>query len=264
MREFSPLEVFEGALRNWWLIVLLTVWGGLVGWGIHRFQPPVYEARAVFSIGLNFSQTGRLTQFEEDQAWNTMESVFRSTHMMERVAERAQAEQISISPVEFQEMATAERKQYIFDLRVRHPDPRLAASLVNLWAEESNLQLDAAHGHALAAQSLQRFLNSLEDCLGSAPANPPGANLCSLTSLTELQSQMQQTGAALQAELIASREIIPALTYKLSEKAAVPTQPVAYGRSSLVLAGALIGFILGIFFVRFQVPVWFAQRLRHA
>ncbi len=68
-QEFSPRESLERAFERWWVIVLLTALGGMAGWAFHFFLPPVYEATAVITVNMDF-QKGKLTQYEEDYAFN--------------------------------------------------------------------------------------------------------------------------------------------------------------------------------------------------
>ena len=50
---------------------------------------------------------------------------------------------------------------------------------------------------------------------------------------------------ALQEEASLSRGILPAMSFSLLEQAYAPATPVIWGRGSLILAGALIGLLLG-------------------
>jgi hypothetical protein len=264
MTEFSPREAFEQALRNWWLVILVAIWGAAVGWMIHSLRPPLYEASSVFTVSLNFSETGKLTQFEEDHAWNTTGGLMNSTSVLDQVAHQATQQGIPISLAELKQSTSIERKEYIFVLRVRHPNPRTAATLAGLWGDEANTQLKEAYGHAQQAQTLRGYLNATVDCLSQSPAQLPAENRCRIDSLAQLQSEVQSTNTALTSELLASRGIIPALSFTLSQKPTIPTQPVAHGTNSDVLAGALIGFLVGIWGIQVRLPLRLARSLRRA
>ncbi len=264
MREFSPLDAFEQALRGWWLVVLVTILGGLLGWAVHSVLPPVYEARAIFTVSINFNQTGSLTQFEEDFAWNKVGDLINSTAVRDQVIEQANREGILIDSAELAKIATIERKEYIWVLKVRHSNPGTSAKLVNLWADEANRQLMEAYGHAVKAQTLQRYLDGLQRCIGLRPALPDGDTICSLASLNDVQSQIQATNSSLSNENIASRGIIAAVSFDLSQKATIPTAPSLYGRNSIIMAGAIIGFFISLWGVQVQFPNQKARSLHRA
>jgi uncharacterized protein involved in exopolysaccharide biosynthesis len=61
-QEFSPRESLERAFKRWWVIVLMTVVGGLVGWAFHFVNPPVYEASSTVTATMDF-QKRELTQY---------------------------------------------------------------------------------------------------------------------------------------------------------------------------------------------------------
>ncbi|MCL4562646.1 MAG: hypothetical protein M1281_18800 [Chloroflexi bacterium] len=262
MNEFSPLDRFSRALDYWWLIVILTIAGGVAGWGIHRLLLPEYEARAVISVSINYSQTGQLTQFEEDRALDMVGGLVQSTPVLDAIAKQAQASQIQVSAADLTRMGFWQRNEYVWVLKLRSRSPTDAQTLTNLWADEAYHQLNTAYQHALNAQNLQRYLNSLESCLSNTAASRPVLNPCNMSSLADLQTQLQSTGTAMYNELKASRGISPALSFDLSQKASLPVQPAAYGMNSLVLAGALIGFVVGIWLVNNPQALQLVGRLR--
>jgi protein-tyrosine-phosphatase len=230
----------------------------------HSLRPPLYEASSIFSVSLNFNETGQLTQFEEDFAWNSAGGLMNSTSVLDQVAQQASQLGISTSLSDLKQITSIERKEYIFVLRVRHPDARTAATIAGLWADEAEKQLEEAYGHAQKAQSLRRYQNTLVDCLSRAPALTPVSNQCTIQSLPSLQAEIQSVNASLTQELLASRNIIPAISFALSQRPVVPTQPITRGTNSAVLAGALIGFLVGLWVVQARIPILLARSLRRA
>lgn len=261
---FVPRQGFENALRGWWLIVLLTVWGAAVGWLIHRARPPVYEARVVFYVSLDYTQIDEMTQFEQDQAINGAGALIGSTPVAERVVARARSQGIDIDVVSLFSRAAIERKREQWILRLRDPDPRMAATLANLWGQEAIAALHEAHRHALQAQELATYLAALESCLQPTPPPQHLAAQCTRLDLTTLPSQIQTIHNELEEELIASQGLFPALVFDLTRTASVPQEPVRYGLNSQVLAGGLIGFVLGVWAVNLALPARLGKRLRRA
>jgi uncharacterized protein involved in exopolysaccharide biosynthesis len=261
---YSPREVFEYALHHVWLIVVLTLFGGLIGLGVHLFQKPVYEATAIFNISFDFRQTGGMTQLEEDHTWDGLGFLIKSSAVYDRVAQQAEAAHLPITRAELPYRLSTERQETIYFLRVRDTNPQVAAALTNLWAAETKKQFDDARAHALKADGLQRYMYALEGCLESAPARSPADGLCQVSRLTDVQALMASTYAELIPEKDASRNILPAVTYTLSQNADVPTRPVAYGMNSMVLAGALIGLFISIAIIAGRIPEKLAKGRRHA
>lgn len=264
MKDFSPLEAFQAALRRWWLIVLLTVWGGVLGWAIHQFEPPVYQAQAEMAISTDYTQTGQLTQFEEDHNYFQVGQVISSTEVLARTAARAQAQGIQVTPDDLASAIAIENKEYIYSLQIRNQNPQIAAKLANLWVEEANAQLTEARAAAMKARDYQRYLTTLETCLARSSSSQPGNSLCSTISLADLQQQMQATYAALQPELAASLGLNPSLSFHVKSQASVPSRPALFGQNRLALAGGIIGFLLGIWAVNIHAPERLAKRLSHA
>ncbi len=246
MEEFSPGEAFSRALNLWWVIVALTILGGVLAWAFHFLQPPLYQAQAVFNISLNFAQTGSLTQFEEDHTWEAVGDLIDSTGVLEQVVKQANAEGIQVDVNQLERMITRERKEFRWVLQLRARDPRTAAILTNLWADEANRQLEEARQHAIQAYHLHQYLTSLESCLSSHLASGPSQALCNTTTQDGLQKEMAQIGTALQQETALAGAILPSLTFELVKRADIPTQPAEFQINTLVLAGGLIGFVLAI------------------
>jgi hypothetical protein len=262
---YSPREVFEYAFQHVWLIALLTLFGGLVGLGVHSLRKPVYEASAVFSISFDFKQTGGLTQLEEDHSWDMLGFLIKSSAVYDRVAQRAAEDHILVKRSDLNDQFTSERQETIYYLRVRNTDPKTAAALANIWADESKKQFDDALQQALKVDALNRYMHALEACLASAPAQSPSDGFCQVSRLTDVETLLKSTSIDLATEeRDASRAISPAVTYTLSQKADVPTRPVAFNRNTLVLSGSIIGLLISIWVVAGRLPEKLANRRRHA
>ena len=245
-KEFSPLETFEYALKRWWLVALLTFVGGSLGWLYHRFQSPLYEARAAMIAQIDFTQTGELTELEQDQAIGAVIALMTSPPVLDQVLQQAQALGLPVESFTYGKNAFLERRRSVLEMQVRDPDPKLAASLANLWADTAYAVLSESYKHALKAQSLRSDINGLVTCL-QAPegASPPGI-LCEAGTPEEIQSRIQTAQTSLNSETLASNALLPAMLFDLSKRADIPLTPVAYRANLFVLGGALIGFVLGV------------------
>ena len=265
--DFSPRSALENLYRYWWLVVLLTLWGGLVGWGIHRSRPPVYDAQVVLFATIDFSQfpeTAELTLGEQDEIMWGAATVLLSTQVAEQVAAQAQGLGIPVTTADLYNQATLERKQANWILTLRDSDAETAAVLANLWGTQGLAALEAAREQALNAQAVQQYLDSLQICLaGALPADQlPAA--CEGRSEDELFQEITETSDQLTKIYQGSQGLFPALLFELSQEASSPDVPTRYQQSSLIFAGALIGFLLGAWAVNTRLPKRLGQRRRRA
>ena len=205
--DFSPLETLQAAARKWWLLAGLMLIGALAGLAFSLLQPPVYEAVVSFSLGIDFTRTGVMTQYEQDLALGMAGNQIRSTGLARQVAEDARAAGIDAAK-ELIDGSTIE--QHFWNLRVQHTDPQAAAFLANAWAERAMDWLEEAHRHAENLESLQAYSRSLESCLAQFAAAEPASRLCNPANLDELQQELALVRAAMETEQAASRNIIPA------------------------------------------------------
>ncbi len=254
MNEFSPLEAFEQAIARWWLVAIIAICGGLIGLVFDRLNPPRYEADVLYSVNVNFSQTGNLDQFEEDLTINAAGALIHSTAVMEQVAAQARAQGIQVDVPTLDANYIFEREESSFTLRYQDADPQKAAAIVNLWGEAGLNQLKQAYEHALKAFSLQRNIDQMETCLQRSVSVEPVYGGCDLNSLQQIQVEMQKENSSLGQEMAASKGVIPALQFDLVQKATVPSRPVVYDRNQLVLAGTLIGLLLGVWAANVRFP----------
>lgn len=252
--SFTLPSELKKALDYWWIILLVALLGGLGGWVAHKMRPPLYEAQAAFSAAIDYAQTGQMTQFEEDQALNAVGHLIDSHEVLQRTAEAAQSQGMIISIEDLKRMAVVERQVDLWILRLRHPDPNTAARLANLWATEADAILEEAQIHALRVAELSRYMKSVEQCLQQAVIVNPAAVPCQQRSLNDIQELLQTTGQALAEERQASRNLFPGLTVHWVSQASPPTQPIQFKRNDFMLAGTLIGFLLGVIVVQTVIP----------
>lgn len=247
--EYSPLATLNRALRSWWLIVVFMVLGGGAGWIFQLVRPPVYEAYARLSTNIDFTRMGMLTDIEQDQVVGMVGDVITSPTVIEAVVSAARSEGIPIDVPTLKSIFSPGRAFYVWELRVRHENPEIAARLANLWAEYAFSALVDAHVHSLMAASLQRYMDSLESCIEQMVVTEPVSGQCSSWKLKDLQTELEKASVAVKQEKLASQGIFPGTTFALTEKAEIPVKPVLYGRNQLMLGGGLIGLLLAVWLI---------------
>ena len=80
--------------------------------------------------------------------------------------------------------------------------------------------------------------------------------LCSQSNLAQIQAEIQKTGAQLTAARLSSRGISSSLSIDQAETYLVPARAVSNQRGQMVLAGALVGFLLGLWVIQVDFSGW--------
>lgn len=251
-REFSPRETMEWVLARWWIVLILTILGGVTGCIFHIFQAPVYEAIASISINLDFEKR-ELTQYEADTAFNAAGAILNSSGVLDTLFVEAQKRGLSPQEISrIQQNTSIEAMESVWELHVRDRDPEAAADYSNLWANIAEQTMNDALMHALLAEQLHNQIDRLQSCLPPlmlVPEPIPVPVECQSYSLDEINSRVQGWAIEMADEQRLSQGILSITTISLNRSASVPEKPVLYGQASLVLAGACIGFFISLWVV---------------
>jgi uncharacterized protein involved in exopolysaccharide biosynthesis len=245
--EYSPIDTFQNILNRWWWVVLFALIGGGIGWVVHRLQPPVYEATAVLTVMIDYTQTAPLTEYDQDHAIGIVKAVILSKEVIDQVITKAQSQQIQIEELNNEHTIFLDRKHSVLELTARDPNPQIAATLANLWAETAYGALVEAQHNAVQARILRGQLVALEKCLQLPETSPDTPAVCRNYPSEDLPDRIQVLASEVQNAEIGSKGIISPLLFEVSERADLPARPVAYGANWLIFSGAMIGFVLGIF-----------------
>jgi uncharacterized protein involved in exopolysaccharide biosynthesis len=238
-QEFLPLHIVKNTFDSWWIVVLIMTVGGIGGWIFHFFQPPVYEATAVITANIDF-QKRELTQYEEDHAFGAAAAILTSTGVKNQIVTEAQRNGISINVNQLQQQMFLERRQSVWELRIRNRDPEIAVKLVNWWAENADKALYVALEHAIGADQIRDQISSLigrQSGSGSFGLNSEFRVTLSDLSNDYLQEQRLSLG------------LISIMKFAITGLATIPERPILYNLSNLVIAGAFIGFIVSLWVV---------------
>jgi uncharacterized protein involved in exopolysaccharide biosynthesis len=238
-QEFSPREALERAFRRWWIIVLLTFLGGVAGWAFHFFNPPVYEATSFMTVNMDFTKR-QLTQYEEDYAFDVAGAIGTGDDVENQIIAEAKVRGLPIDLNQLQQQVFIERKQSVWELHVRNRDPQIAAELANIWAEKLYAALNVALGHAIRADQIQAQIDVINGSISTS-----GLPVLS----KDAQAELKNLSDELLQEQQLSQGILSIMKFALSGSATVPQKPVLYYLAELVLAGAMIGFILSLWLV---------------
>jgi len=259
-KAFYPRDTLDQAIHSWWFIVVFMVLGGLAGLIFSLIHPPVYDAKAVFTTSIDTTRTGQLTDVEVDQAIGIVGDILSSTEVTAQVIQNGKAAGISMDGADFNQMASTQRKDYLWEIHILNRNPNIALSIANIWADAAARSVNDAYQHALLAQGYERYLDSLESCLGQTAAAEPTQSICTRSNLANIQLELAKTGSLVKQEKQASQGLLPAVLVSLSERAQLPTKPALFGRNQSVFSGALVGFLLALWAIYLHLPDRFMRK----
>lgn len=258
--EVVPSVLLFTALRFWWIIFAVMVLGGLAGLVASGLLPPVYESIAYFPAAIDYAATGPLSQFEEDTAYNAVGAILSSQDVRQQVIDQASQEGYPLTLVNLRQMSFLERRFDVWEVRVRGADPVMTRRVAEIWNEIGQQTLVERYRHAVQADLLNRYAQTLEDCLGKSVASEPSVGLCSRYRFAELQNDLRETGQALYNERVASGGLFAGLQPGPPMPVTSLERPVQYGRGQLVLAGSMIGLVVGLVLVETGLPTRWARK----
>jgi len=144
-QEFIPAVYLNPILRWWWLVVVFAIIGGVAGLVAHRFQPPQFEAQAIFMASIDFNKIDflhppaptpapyQLTQYDEDADLAIVEASLRA--VIPQVVTFANQKGLALDVDSLMEHAIIERHHAFWYLRFRENDPALVQAVTNYWAD---------------------------------------------------------------------------------------------------------------------------------
>jgi uncharacterized protein involved in exopolysaccharide biosynthesis len=259
VESLTNIDFYVRTLRRWWLVTVLCILGGLAGWLFSLFQSPIYEAKASFAISVDSTHLVGLQKYQEDELIGYTTTFIESTAVRTATVDKAQAEGITLDLADFTSRATMERQLYRVVLRVRHTDPQVAARLANLWAKTADEYLSMAAPQAELVEATRQHLEVLQNC-----ATQSTQDTCGFASLESLNMEIDRIRQQYAAEKKAGQGISPWVVIRLTEIAQVPSAPVRFEQGGLVLAGALVGFLLAVWLLAARIPERLLERGRHA
>jgi len=235
--------------NRWWKICLGMIIGGLIGFMTTYLIKPLYESFATFSVTIDYTQTGALSDIQEDQAMRGVGSVIFSDEVVNRTLNEIIEKQLIENQDVFFEHAFLDRNEFRWTIRYRDGNPQIAQQIASTWAGNADLALAAGLEHALIADSYYHILESLTNCFQRFPPTQNNTRVCGFSDFSELLDAIQTISQQIQQEKNQSMGLFSALNIKLVEVGGIPAQPVRYNRNVLVLSGAIIGWMILVVFL---------------
>ena len=248
--------IYRKIVQSWAVLILFVIAGGLVGWGISTFRQPLYEAKAVLGIGIDYGRTFPLDENAHRDAYDRVRALLHADSTLEGiyiVIDGAYKDSISSQNLDtLRGRLRLGDKGTTWELIALSTRPGEAAALASAWAESAMLELERALEHAWRANELQAEFFNMGCSLEPASEHPEIVVwACDSTSGPANPEGMIES---LMSEVAESKGILPAFSFTLLQDAGIPPSPVVWGRGTLILcmsfAGLLLGLVYAIFFRR--------------
>jgi len=254
-KTFKPLDILLSITKRWWVIALSMVIGGFCALLLTRFIPPVYESSASFSVTIDYTRTGALSDVQEDQAMRGIGYVITSDEVIESVIDEVGSQQSDYSRIQFEKDSTLDREEFRWTLRYRSSDPALAEKVAFIWADTSNSVIQEGLIHAQIVDSVTEVLWGLEDCLERSTSQFGTADLCGFYGSQDIVNEIAQLSQLIHEEKTQTRGLFASLVVQMVQQPRYPDSPVRHQKNLLTAAGIVAGLILsiltqGIFYYR--------------
>jgi len=246
-QEIDPLKILKFMLLRWYVILLFSLIGCLVGLGAARILRPEYEASAVVRIDIDYERLVSLTALQEWRITGTIRALLVSDAILEEVYAATGDVLGGSSFTEFRDSIKLVDQSTGWRLKARARDPEAAALVANVWAEVAIQWLEEAWEHAWNVSQIQGSMLQV----GCEPA-PEGMvsrwmNWVCPTSPQDIN--LESVSNELQEEIRLSHGIPAAISFEWISQATPPGAPIIWGRGYLILSGALMGILAAVIFI---------------
>lgn len=138
--DFSLLTNFFGFLRYWWIAVLTTLVGGLIGFLFSRIHAPIYEAKATITVNVDLNKVTKfpVERQDEELALYNIQVALLDFQTITNVVQAAGRQNLSLDSTILLKNQTIERKLAFWELRYRDENPITAQKIANLWVDEAS------------------------------------------------------------------------------------------------------------------------------
>jgi hypothetical protein len=257
MKDIPILDALQRALRGWWIVSLCMVCGGLLGWGYTRLRPPMYEAQAVFHVDVDVDQylinqgDVGVVVVKRSTMLAPVRDLFFAKNVVRKLISAAEAQGYTLTHEQILDDFKIQQIDTRWLASVRAADPQSAATLANLWSEITLSVMKKAYAHAVELRTLELELSTVVRCFSEDDFTK--GNQCAGTrfkSQAAFDRYLSKTQTEINAERDASRGLDASMELDLTRQAQVPDEPVLYNDSAIIVAGMMIGLILGVILVQ--------------
>jgi hypothetical protein len=240
------VKLIKKISNRWYIHSVLMIIGGLCGLFYSQLNPPVYESNAVFSVIIDYTQTGALTDIQEDQALAGVGSILLSDQVIAHTVEQLFNEtKLEMNQSDFINHSFIDREEFQWTLRYRDPDQNKAEKVIKTWAKTADSIIQEALTHSQASSALLDNLNEMKVCIQKATSDI-GQSSCGDSNLESLMNSISEISVQIQNEKVNSLGLFNAMSVSLVNEGNVNPSVVLGQRNLLVFSGIVIGLIVSI------------------
>ena len=228
-----------------WLTMAVSILiGALIGGFLSLFFTPIYEAKALVTTNMELRIDGTLTEIMLDAQVNHIGELVFHPEVVSRLIETEATHGNELTLENLKQKTSIERQLMNTVIKVKDPDPQVAARIASEWAEILYDRLNEAYLHAVLLSEAKLQYEALSACFTDALTVPK--TFCLFLTPDELSKEMERLNAIILEESPKSLGLTLALNVSQYQPAAVPAEPLNYQRGTLILGGAGVGLIIGI------------------
>lgn len=250
--KFELLDLIKKISEKWYVLTFLLFIGGAAGLAVSFFKPPIFQSSASFSVIIDYTQTGALSDVQEDQAMRGVGYLLLSDHVIDETLASIKASYDTVIERErFLENASIDRGDFNWTIRYRGQKPEDVYRIVDTWASSSLQNFENALIHANTAQSyltiLNRLINSYQ--LTSEETDNRSDDPSNLKRLEEIVDLSQK----ISEEKELAKGLFFALSIHMTNDATLADTPIRNQTNLFVISGALAGIFTGLFILLVRI-----------
>lgn len=242
--EFSP-KIFHTKPTDWLGVAGIMLLGAIIGFVISIMLPPKYEAASRLTTNLEVVTGTNVTEIMVDAQVDIVGTLVFHPDVVEGVRKALSDEGVTYTATELTRKTKIERQLMSTLIKVRDTDPELAALIATTWAEEAFGRLNEAYPHALALSEAKATQTMLTGCLDDA--TKLDLPFCQTLTAENTDEILSETESIILRESPLSLGLTGEINVSQYQPAPIPEKPVAFNRSTLILAGAMAGLVLALF-----------------
>ncbi len=248
-KGFIVTECLEHSLGRWPVLFGMGLLGALMGLIFSIMRPPLYQAEAILGVNINYGVTEPLELIIEDRTLNRVAAIIEADSTLQQVLTLVpDEERLShgwAQPADLRKAVRLDRRLAEWRIVAVDQDPQVAAEVADIWSTVSIQVLDEAAEHAWRAVSLMGKNPFMVDCKQVPVPGSIEERFIWQCSIEPANLSPDALAGALRTEIDRSRAMFPNVSYELLQAVSVPEKPIVWARGGLVLAGAIIGLVIG-------------------
>ena len=244
--QIDFLKILKGITENWVVLFSGFLIGGIIGYFISMILPPVYEASTAFMVTIDYSETGALSDAQEDRAMRDVGLLFLNEEVVGKTISDLENRNIDIDREYFLDHAYTEREGSLWRIRYRSKDAGSMKQILETWSSNTNSVFEESLKHALILESEYELLDSLVACIQQSSSEFELEDICGYENIQQINNEISKISEEIQKAKESSWGLFAYLSITKIEDDLDPAEPVRFNRNILVISTSMIGFVLSI------------------